>query len=85
MGTVLRWKNLRFCIHSRDHGPPHVHVIGPEGLDFRVSLLELKTFETQIPLSQSTLTDIIEVIGFFREEFIQEWEYFHGKITPTDP
>jgi hypothetical protein len=80
MGTVLRWKNLRFCIYPRDHGPPHVHVVGPDGLNFRVSLIDLRTLESQVPLRAATLTDIIEFIQVHQDLFIEEWEFFHGQI-----
>ena len=29
--TILRTRNLRIKIYPRDHNPPHVHVVGPEG------------------------------------------------------
>ena len=29
MATIFRVRGLRVVIFSNDHGPPHVHVIGP--------------------------------------------------------
>lgn len=31
MPTVLRLGAYRVMIYADDHGPPHVHVVGPEG------------------------------------------------------
>ena len=31
MPTVLRLGGLRVMIYTDDHGPAHVHVVGPEG------------------------------------------------------
>ena len=39
MVTIFRVRNLRIAIHSNDHWPPHVHVIGP-GCEAKVALGE---------------------------------------------
>ncbi len=31
MGTLLRFGAWRIMIYVKDHGPAHVHVVGPEG------------------------------------------------------
>lgn len=41
MGEILRFRNIRIFIYPKDHGPPHVHAVGPEAeAKFRIDDLE---------------------------------------------
>ncbi len=31
MGTVLRIGNWMVMIYTHDHGPAHIHIVGPDG------------------------------------------------------
>lgn len=76
MGTVLRFKSVHFCVHSREHQPPHVHVRGP-GFHFRVSLLTIEILEDAVPLRKPFVDTILGLVEANRELFLNEWKKYH--------
>ena len=75
----IRHKNLRLVIYSNDHGPPHVHVVGP-GFEMKVSLVEGALLDPkQIQtLSPSEIRACLLAIRDHRNELIRLWRSVHG-------
>lgn len=44
----IRHNNLRLVIYPNDHGPPHVHVVGPD-FEVKVDLHSLEIMSTRQP------------------------------------
>ena len=80
MGTVLRIGALRVVMHSRDHWPPHVHVIGPDG-EARIALGRLVPQPYVMSchgLSDKQVATAMAEITHNREQLKQMWRTIHG-------
>ena len=77
MGTIAVYRNVRIVIFSRDHGPPHVHAIGPDAeAVFAIGNLELvrcKGFDSQ---SVAKIRRFLEVR---KTELLEAWNEIHGE------
>ena len=40
--TIFRTRNLRVVVYPKDHLPPHVHVIGPDGVEAKFDIATLR-------------------------------------------
>jgi 1-acyl-sn-glycerol-3-phosphate acyltransferase len=75
VGTIVTFKSIRFIINSKDHDPPHVHVVHP---DAKVRI-NLETFEPMddTAFSAPALREIIEKVKEHKEELLDEWRRFN--------
>jgi hypothetical protein len=79
MATVVRIGKLRVMVYSRDHPPPHVHVIAPRGqakiqVDGPEGHPGLKwTFG----LSRREIAQALAAVEDHRELILAEWERVH--------
>ena len=77
MPTLLKLFGLIFRIYTRDHQPPHVHVISQEGeaifiIDQEVTLKDNKGMKPKdVSLAVSILEENKEII-------LEEWNKLHG-------
>lgn len=60
--TLFKVGNLRVVVYPKDHNPPHVHVIGPDG----EAKFALKDFECLFVRGFSK-SDIRQMKAFLRE------------------
>jgi hypothetical protein len=80
MGSLLRFGPWRVMIYTRDHGPAHVHVVGPEGRA-RIALncpdgppVPIDAFG----IDTATLRRIIDEVAGEIERLCREWSLIHG-------
>ena len=77
MPTLFKLFGLIFRIYTRDHQPPHVHVISQEGeaifiIDYEVTLKDNKGMKPKdVSLAVSILEENKELI-------LEEWNRLHG-------
>ncbi|MGZ3723543.1 MAG: DUF4160 domain-containing protein [Bdellovibrionales bacterium] len=76
MGEVFRVRKLRFCVFPLDHGPPHVHVFGPEAeAKFRLddfSCISCRGFRWSA---------VQEITGFLKTHQGMLWEAWNENQT----
>lgn len=80
MATLLRFGSWRVMLYTRDHGPAHVHVVGPEGRA-RVALNCPDGPAVPIDgrgIDAATLKQAITLIGNELERLCREWRSIHG-------
>lgn len=77
MGTVAIFRNVRIVIYSNDHGPPHVHAIGP-GVE-AVFLIETLEIRFNDGFGPSTLFRLRQFLGERREALLEAWYEIHQK------
>jgi hypothetical protein len=77
MGTIAIYRNVRIVIYSNDHGPPHVHAIGP-GVEatFLIETLELRYCNG---INAKTIFRIRQFLGERRESLLEAWYEIHPK------
>lgn len=77
MTTLFKLFGLIFRIYTRDHQPPHVHVISQEGeaifnIDLEVTLKDNKGMKPKdVSLAVSILEENKDII-------LEEWSKLHG-------
>ena len=77
MATLFKLFGLIFRIYTRDHQPPHVHVISQEGeaiflIDQEVTLKDNKGMKPKdVSLAVSILEENKELV-------LEEWSKIHG-------
>ncbi len=74
--TLLRFWNLRVVIHTRDHRPAHIHVIGAEA----EVKFDLNTWETLsvYGFSESAVRKIRNYLRQYTSELLEAWNEIHG-------
>jgi uncharacterized protein DUF4160 len=80
MVTVFRVRSFRIVIYSNDHGPAHVHAIGPD-CEAKVALGEEGEYPrlvTNDGLTRAELESVLTAIGEQLELLRQRWREIHG-------
>jgi hypothetical protein len=77
MGEVFRFKSLKFKIWPKDHLPPHVHVIGPDG-HAKVNIETLEVIFSE-GFSAKDILSIQQQIFKRKIKILEKWEHYHGK------
>jgi hypothetical protein len=73
--TIARIKSYRIEVRTRDHNPPHFHIVGPDG----EAMVRIKDFEVLENRGVSE-KDINKILKFLqpRKKLIQEtWNEHH--------
>ncbi|MHC1729507.1 MAG: DUF4160 domain-containing protein [Syntrophobacteraceae bacterium] len=70
MPTLKRFSNCRIEIRSRDHMPPHFHVVMSDG---RNSLVEIDSLEVFGEVKVFEIAEVIEWASNNKEQLMQEW------------
>ncbi len=75
MPTLHRIGNIKICMYSDDHNPPHFHVLTPdERGSVRINDLELVAGS----LSSEVLKKSCEWVMKNRNELMDKWEELNG-------
>jgi hypothetical protein len=75
MGTVARFRNVRIVIHTRDHGPPHIHAIGSDAeAVFDIAKLQLIS---NYGFSTKAIAQIEEFLRARVETLLEAWHEIH--------
>ena len=78
MPTLFKLFGLIFRIYTRDHRPPHVHVISQEGeAIFTVSEDRVEMRENK-GMRQKDISLSLSVIYENKELILKEWENYHN-------
>lgn len=80
MATIFRVRGLRVVIFSNDHGPPHVHVIGPDG-EAKIALGHEGARATLVSsngFSPALLAEALTEIDRNQALLAQRWRDIHG-------
>ena len=80
MVVVHRAFGFRIVIHTQDHEPAHVHIIGP-GLA-KINLLGTTghpEIVSIVGIKKSDMRNLLAEVTVHRDRFIQEWERIHGR------
>lgn len=77
MPTILRHGGFAFRLHSNDHPPPHVHVVGPEGW----ALVEIGNGRVlrQRGVPPRALAALVEVVRQNRDRLSKAWGDIHER------
>ncbi|HEX9773707.1 MAG TPA: DUF4160 domain-containing protein [Steroidobacteraceae bacterium] len=81
MSTILRVGKLRVMIYSRDHPPPHVHVVGPGGtapIQLAGSARPPLLMENE-GLSKRQLAGALRAVLEHREILDEAWSRIHDQ------
>ena len=70
MPTLKRFANCRIEVRSRDHMPPHFHVVMSDG---RSCVVEIDSLEVVGEVKVLEIADAIKWAGNNKEKLIQEW------------
>jgi Domain of unknown function (DUF4160) len=75
MTTKQRFRNgtFRLELRERDHGPPHVHLVGGE---FDV-LVELGSLKCTGRWPRGLRAEVLEWITQHHDELMEEWQRWH--------
>lgn len=78
MPEILRLFGLRFYIYTRDHQPPHIHVVSQDGtakfaITDTIKLIDNAGMKSKdLKLAESVIEDN-------RENILKEWVKIHGE------
>ena len=79
MATVVRIGKLRVMVYSRDHPPPHVHIVAPRG-QAKVLVNGPEghpRLEWSLGLSRRELAQALAVVEDYRGLILTEWNRVH--------
>lgn len=78
MPEILRLFGLKFYIYTRDHKPPHVHVVSQDG-SARFAITEVVLLLENAGMKSKDLKMAEAIIEDNKEIIISEWVKIHGK------
>jgi hypothetical protein len=81
VATVVRVGKLRVMVYSRDHPPPHVHVVAPRG-NAKILIVGpegLPRLEWNLGLSRRELADALAAVEDYQELLLAEWRRVHDR------
>lgn len=74
----LRYQKLRLVIYPNDHGPPHVHVVGP-GFEVKANLEgEIRLGPSWGELGPAMRRSCLTAVRMNRLELLRIWRELHG-------
>lgn len=78
MPTILKLFGLVFRIYTRDHLPPHVHVLSADGeAIFTISSQDAALKENK-GLRQKDVNLVLSILEENRELILEEWNRIHN-------
>lgn len=78
MPEILRLFGLKFYIYTRDHQPPHVHVVSQDGMA-KFSVSEEIELLDNVGMKSKDLKLAESIIEDNRENILKEWIKIHGE------
>ena len=73
--TIISTQNLRFVIHTNDHKPPHVHIIGVDA-EAKISLKDIKVIKNT-GFSSRDIKRILEFVKQHNDILTEAWSSYH--------
>lgn len=71
MPVIVRFKNIRFVVYPKDHGFPHVHIIGQSSeAKFRIDVVECMDNKG---FSEKALNEIEKKVIELQELLLEAW------------
>jgi hypothetical protein len=78
MGTVLRWGPYTIVIHTRDHLPPHVHVLrGGDEHEVVIGLAPVEVREVR-SMDLRHVTEAVRLVERHAAFLLEKWSEIHG-------
>jgi uncharacterized protein (DUF885 family) len=77
LGTIIRYKAIRFMIRTNDHRPPHIHACGM-GCEAKIEIETLR-IDWNRGFSKSALSEIIEKVQENQDLLLEAWNEIHIK------
>lgn len=77
MPTIIRFKKIRIAVHTNDHLPAHVHAIGIDGQEAKISLDDCEAFYVR----KFSERDVKLIEAFVKENYkllSDKWREYHG-------
>ena len=81
MPTILVKYGLEFRVFTKDHQPPHVHVVQGEKVSVVIRLGDSKTrpwVHEIFGMKRQDIRKAIDVVEANQEYFLEEWSKHHG-------
>ena len=75
MPEVYRFKNIKLVIRTNDHGPAHVHAIGP-GAEAKIEIESGECFYAR-GFNQRDISRIEEAVLERKAKLMEVWNEFH--------
>ena len=72
MPTIFWLGNIRIVINTKDHGPPHVHVLAP-GASAKIRIDNLEVMESQ-GFNERTLKKILIFMEQTKFILMEKWD-----------
>lgn len=70
--TLFRTGNLNIRIYPKDHNPPHVHVVGNDGVEAKFSLNDLECFYSR-GFTKNALNRVQNFLIEHQESLLEAW------------
>ena len=77
MPEVLRLFGLKFYIYTRDHEPPHVHVVGPDG-EAKFLVGDTIELDSNHGLKNKDIHMAMSILEDNKDLIIDKWANIHG-------
>ena len=69
--TILRTRNLKVKVYPKDHGPPHIHVTGPDQ-EAKFRIHDLKCLKAK-GFSRRDLAQLMAFLGDYQDILKEAW------------
>jgi hypothetical protein len=79
MGTIFQFRSIKIVIRTRDHNPPHAHVIRGD-CEAKVELLTQKVIHSH----GFSANDLRRIVSFMKERqdlLMEAWNEIHEENT----
>jgi hypothetical protein len=75
MGTVIRFRNVRFVVFTADHRPAHVHAVAP-GAEAKIEIASLRVVWSH-GYRKADLARIVEQVRIHKRFLLEAWREIH--------
>lgn len=75
MGTIFQFRHIKFVIRTRDHKPPHVHILRGD-CEAKIEIKTCKVIRNN-GFSSNDLKRIINFIADREDLFMEAWNEIH--------
>jgi hypothetical protein len=73
---------LRVCIYTKDHEPPHVHVLNHDG-EMRIDLLELSVSRAGGRMTAVAERAAVRLVRKNQMRYLREWNRIHPQLDES--
>lgn len=75
MGTIFRYRDVKIIIRTRDHAPPHVHVIRGDA-EAKIKITSREVLYS-VGFSRNDLRRIADFLASQEELLMEAWNEIH--------